>query len=47
MVSIPKIIQNVKNIKNRKQIIVQITDEEKRLHKEFLQKELPKSTMLN
>ncbi|WP_440679909.1 DNA polymerase III subunit epsilon [Candidatus Pelagibacter sp. HIMB1517] len=40
-------IKNVKNIKDRKQIIVQITDEEKRLHKEFLQKELPKSTMLN
>ena len=40
-------IKNVKNIKDRKQIIVQITDEEKRLHKEFLQKELPKSSMLN
>ena len=40
-------IKNIKNIKDRKQIIVQITDEEKRLHKEFLQKELPKSTMLN
>ena len=40
-------IKNVKNIKNRKQIIVQISDEEKRLHKEFLQKELPKSSMLN
>ena len=40
-------IKNVKSIKNRKQIIVQITDEEKRLHKEFLQKELPKSSMLN
>ena len=40
-------IKNVKSIKDRKQIIVQITDEEKRLHKEFLQKELPKSTMLN
>ena len=40
-------IKNVTSIKDRKQIIVQITDEEKRLHKEFLQKELPKSTMLN
>ena len=40
-------IKNVKSIKNRKQIIVQITDEEKRLHKEFLRKELPKSRMLN
>lgn len=40
-------IKNVKSIKNRKQIIVQITDEEKRLYKEFLQKELPKSSMLN
>ena len=40
-------IKNVKSIKDRKQIIVQITNEEKRLHKEFLQKELPKSTMLN
>ena len=40
-------IKSVKSIKNRKQIIVQITDEEKRLHKEFLQKELPKSSMLN
>jgi DNA polymerase-3 subunit epsilon len=40
-------INNVKIIKGRKQIIVQITDEEKRLHKEFLQKELPKSSMLN
>ena len=34
-------IKNVNSIKDRKQIIVQITDEEKRLHKEFLQKELP------
>ena len=40
-------IKNIKSIKDRKQIIVQITDEEKRLHKEFLQKELPKSSMLN
>jgi len=40
-------IKNVTSIKDRKQIIVQITDEEKRLHKEFLQKELPKSSMLN
>ena len=40
-------IKNVKSIKDRKQIIVQITDEEKRLHKEFLQIELPKSSMLN
>jgi DNA polymerase-3 subunit epsilon len=40
-------IKNVKSIKDRKQIIVQITDEEKRLYKEFLQKELPKSSMLN
>ena len=40
-------IKSVKSIKDRKQIIVQITDEEKRLHKEFLQKELRKSSMLN
>ena len=40
-------IINVKSIKDRKQIIVQITDDEKRLHKKFLQKELPKSSMLN
>ena len=40
-------IKNVTSTKDRKQIIVQITDEEKRLHKEFLQKELPKSSMLN
>jgi len=40
-------IKNVTSIKDRKQIIVQITDEEKRLHKEFLQKELPKSSMLD
>ena len=40
-------IKNVKSIKNRKQIIVQITEEEKRLHKEFLKRELPKSSMLN
>ena len=40
-------IKNVKSIKDRKQILVQITDEEKRLHKEFLEKELPKSSMLN
>ena len=40
-------IKNVKNIKDRKQIIVQITDEEKRLHKEFLQKELYKQQFVN
>ena len=40
-------IKNVKSIKDRKQIIVQITEEEKKLHKEFLKKELPKSSMLN
>ena len=40
-------IKNVKSIKDRKQIIVQITEEEKRLHKEFLKRELPKSSMLN
>lgn len=41
------IIKNVETLKNRKQIIVQITDEEKKLHKEFLKKEIPKSLMLN
>ena len=40
-------IKNVKSIKDRKQIIVHITEEEKRLHKEFLKRELPKSSMLN
>jgi DNA polymerase-3 subunit epsilon len=40
-------IKNVKSVKGRKQIIVQITEEEKRLHKEFLKRELPKSSMLN
>lgn len=40
-------IKNVKSIKDREQIIVQITEEEKRLHKEFLKRELPKSSMLN
>jgi len=41
------IIKNVETLKNRKQIIVQITDEEKKLHKEFLKKEIPKSLMFN
>ena len=40
-------IKNVKSIKDREQIIVQITEEEKKLHKEFLKRELPKSSMLN
>ena len=41
------IIKNVETLKNRKQIILQITDEEKNLHKEFLKKEIPKSLLLN
>lgn len=40
-------IRNVETIKNRKQIIVEITDEQKKLYKEFIKKEIPKSSMFN
>lgn len=42
-----EIIKNVKSIKDRKQIIVEITDEDKKLHQDFLKKNLPKSIMIN
>jgi len=35
-----------KTIKNRDYLIQEITTEEKELHKKFLQKDLPKSSML-
>ena len=40
-------IRNVETIKNRKQIIFEITDEQKKLYKEFIKKEIPKSSMFN
>ena len=40
-------VQNVKTLKNRKHLIQEITSEEKELHKKFLKKDLPKSSMLN
>ena len=40
-------IRNVETIKNRKQIVVEITDEQKKLYKEFIKKEIPKSSMFN
>ena len=39
--------KNIERIKNRKQIVLQITDEEKKAHQAFLKKELPKSSMIN
>ena len=41
------IVQNVKSLKNREHLIQEITSEEKELHKKFLKKDLPKSSMLN
>ena len=40
-------IRNVETITNRKQIVVEITDEQKKLYKEFIKKEIPKSSMFN
>lgn len=40
-------IKNVRVVKDRKQIILQITDEEKQAHQDFLKKDIPKSTMIN
>ncbi len=37
----------VKTVKNRKPIVIEITEEEKKLHRDFLKKELPKSSLLN
>ena len=39
--------RNVKTLKNRECLIQEITLEEKELHKKFLKKDLPKSSMLN
>ena len=39
--------KNVEVIKNRKQIIQQISSEEKDLYQKFLKKDLPKSSKLN
>jgi len=40
-------IKNVRAVKDRKQIILKITDEEKQAHQEFLKKDIPKSSMIN
>ena len=40
-------IKNVRVVKDRKQIILQITDEEKQAHQDFLKKDIPKSSMIN
>lgn len=40
-------ITNVKNIKDRKQIIVEVTEDEKKAYFEFLKKNVPKSSLLN
>ena len=40
-------ITNVKNIKDRKQIIVDVTEDEKKAYFEFLKKNVPKSSLLN
>ena len=40
-------VQRVKVLKNREHLIQEITPEEKELHKKFLKKDLPKSSMLN
>ena len=40
-------ITNVKNIKDRKQIIVEVTEDEKKAYFEFLKKNVPKSPLLN
>ena len=40
-------ITNVKNIKDRKQIIVEVTEDEKKAYFTFLKKNVPKSSLLN
>lgn len=40
-------VQNVQILKNREYLIQEITSEEKELHRKFLKKDLPKSSMLN
>lgn len=40
-------ITNIKNIKDRKQIIVEVTEDEKKAYFEFLKKNVPKSSLLN
>ena len=40
-------ITNVKNIKDRKQIIVEVTEDEKKAYFEFLKKNVPKTSLLN
>ena len=40
-------IKNVRVVKDRKQIILQITDDEKQAHQDFLRKDIPKSSMIN
>ena len=40
-------ITNVKNIKDRKQIIVEVTEDEKKAYFEFLKKNVSKSSLLN
>ena len=40
-------ITNVKNIKDRKQIIIEVTEDEKKAYFEFLKKNVPKSSLLN
>jgi len=40
-------IKNVRVVKDRKQIILKITDEEKKAHQNFLKKDIPKSSMIN
>ena len=41
------VVQNVQILKNREYLIQEITSEEKELHRKFLKKDLPKSSMLN
>ena len=41
------VVQSIKTLKNREHLIQEITSEEKELHKKFLKKNLPKSSMLN
>ena len=40
-------IKNVRVVKDRKQIVLQITEEEKQAHQDFLKKDIPKSSMIN
>ena len=41
------IVKDVEDFKNREQLVQEITSEEKDLHRNFLKKDLPKSSMLN